>query len=413
MNYSSSIIRGNGGPLLLLSMRRLSNLVAYSMLYEFEDIVTDITGADRIEVDNPEALEFSRRAYKLIRKASGSATLAQKLAPPPSVIRLDRQYDLFFPVFNHPHELHALAAVPNWRDHCRVGICYINEVWVHLLPEYLLEQLSRFDHIFLAMHHAVDAVARITGRPCSQLPLAADVARFSPWPAPLVRNIDVCNVGRRSALTHEVLLRLGADRRIFYYYDTYAGSADKDKRQRTFRVDQPAQHRLLMANVLQRSRYYIANRARFNESGYPEIHQESSGRFYEGIAAGTVILGSPPDTPEFRRQFNWPDAVIHIPSDHPGIEDTLNDLDREPERLSRIHRENTRHAALRHDWVYRLEDVFRQAGIAPTEGMLRRKQLLQELGGQIIRAAPDIQRPAGSSVRLLRPSNSVPPAALE
>ena len=40
---------GTGGPVLLLSMRKLADLVAYSLAYEFEDTVAELTGADRVD----------------------------------------------------------------------------------------------------------------------------------------------------------------------------------------------------------------------------------------------------------------------------------------------------------------------------------------------------------------------------
>jgi hypothetical protein len=52
-------------------------------------------------------------------------------------------------VFSHTYELYSLATIPNWRQRCRKAACFITEVWSGLLPEYLLELLSAFDHIFL------------------------------------------------------------------------------------------------------------------------------------------------------------------------------------------------------------------------------------------------------------------------
>jgi hypothetical protein len=46
---------------------------------------------------------------------------------------------------------------------------------------------------------------------------------------------------------------------------------------------------------------------------------EIPARFYEGAAAGTVMIGEAPGTEEFKRQFDWPDAVIHMPFDSPDI----------------------------------------------------------------------------------------------
>ena len=363
-------------------MRRVADLVAFCAQYEFEDVIAEVTGADRVEVDDEPALELSRRIYKLVRLGMRSQRLARTLAPRASTVRLERDYELFFPVFNHTHELYALRAVPAWRARSRFAACFITEVWAHLLPGYLLELLSQFDHIFIGTRHCVSDVARITGRPCSYLPQAADVLRFSPWPNLPPRDIDVCNIGRRSAVTHEALIKLAASRKIFYYFDTFAGSSGRDHKQRTFRVADPRQHRLLLASLLQRSRYFLANRSRVNEPEHTGGHEEIAGRFYEGAAAGAVMLGEPPNAEQFRSQFGWPDAVIRIPFDCPDIERMLAGLDADPPRLARIRHENARQAASQHDWIHRLESVFRTLGLERTPAMSERRQRLEELAAR-------------------------------
>ncbi len=364
---------------LQLSMRRAHDLVAFCLSYEFEDVVAQLTAADRVDVVDFPAVERVRRMYKIARLASGSKRLARAMAPGVSQAPLTRDYDLFFPIFNHPFELFALAAVPDWRARCRVSACFVSELWADDLPEYLLELLSSFDHVFLGVQDAVGAVSRIIGKPCTYLPLATDVLLFAPSPS-LPRNIDVCNVGRRSPVTHAALIRLARERRIFYYYDTIHARGHHD-RQITFRVNDPAEHRLLLANLIQRSRYFVANRARVNEPEGGASKQEISARFYEGIAAGAVLIGEEPRSEEFRRQFDWPDAVVHLPFDSPDVGEVLAGLDADPARLERVHRENVRQAARRHDWLYRLRTVFDAAGIPPTEAMQARHDRLMALSG--------------------------------
>ena len=69
------------GKVLLLSQRRISDLVAYCLAYEFEDTFAAVTDAHRIDATDLSALEFSRRLYKLARLASGSPGLARRLPP--------------------------------------------------------------------------------------------------------------------------------------------------------------------------------------------------------------------------------------------------------------------------------------------------------------------------------------------
>src|SRR5262245_37864879 len=340
---------GLQAEVLLLSQRRIADLVAYSLAYEFEDTFAAVTGAQRIDATGLPSLEFSRRAYKLVRLASGSPRVARWLAPyPRNKVILERNFELFFPVFSHTYELYSLEIITNWRERCRKAACFITEVWSDMLPAYLLELLSSFDHIFVGLHHCVQEVERLTGRPCTYLPLAVDVLRFAPASIDQPRPIDVCNIGRRSPVTHQALLEAAQS---FYYYDTVAASG-ADLKQRTFRVDSPQEHRRMLATILKHSRYYIVNRSHINSPMFTAGRDEISARFYEGAAAGTVMVGEAPRTEEFKRQFDWPDAVIHIPFDSPDIGLILADLNSDPERLRAVRRNNAREAALRHEWMH-------------------------------------------------------------
>lgn len=370
------------GDVLLLSQRRVADLVAFCLAYEFEDTLAAVTDAERIDVTNLRALEFSRRAYKLARMASGSATLARGLAPLLNgKVTLDREYQLFFPMFSNVHELYSLAMIPNWRKRCRKAACFITEVWSDVLPEYLLELLSEFDHIFIGFNHSVDSVARITGRPCTYLPLAVDVLRFAPVSIDKPRPIDVCNVGRRSSITHRALLELAERDQRFYYYDTVAASG-ADLKHRTFRVDNPQEHRCLLATILKNSQYYFANRSYVNKPEFTAGRDEISARFYEGAAAGAIMIGEAPRTDVFKQQFDWPDAVIHVPFDSPDIGSILADLGDQPQRLRKARCNNVGEAALRHDWLHRIEVVLSILGLDPTEGMRLRAERLDRVASQ-------------------------------
>jgi hypothetical protein len=297
---------------------------------------------------------------------------------------LERDFELFFAVFSHTYPLYSLATIPNWRQRCRKAACFITEIWSDLGQEYLLELLSAFDHVFLGSYHGVQDMARVTGRPCTYLPLAVDVPRFTPASLNQPRPIGVCNIGRRSPVTHQALLEEAERQQSFYYYDTVAASG-ADMKQRTFRVDSPHEHRRMLATILKHSCYYIANRSYVNEPEFGTGREEMSARFYEGAAAGTVMIGEAPRTEEFKRQFDWPDAVIHVPFDSPDIGRILADLDRDSERLRAIRRNNVREAALRHDWLHRIQVVFDVLGLAPTDGMRARAQRLDQIASRVDR----------------------------
>lgn len=367
---------------LMLSERKVGKLVAYCLAYELEDTLEAITDARRIDATDARALDFTRRAYRVARKITGSSATALRYTPQPrNKVLLGQDYDLFFPVFNHVFELHALLMLSNWRARCRKACCFITESWTEMLPQYLVELLSEFDHIFLGMRNAVDDVARLTGRPCSYLPLAVDVLSFAPVSVEQPRPISVCNIGRRSAVTHQALLADAEKSHAFYYYDTVAASGS-DMKDRTFRVDNAREHRRMLANLLKRSNFFFANRSYVDRPEFTGDREEFSARFYEGAAAGVVMIGEAPRTDEFRRQFDWDDAVIHVPFDSPDIGSRLAELNADPDRLRRLRRTNVREAAKRHDWLHRLRVAFDVLDFEPTEAMRVREKRLNTLAAE-------------------------------
>jgi len=364
-----------GGPVLLLSMRRIADVVGYSAMYEFEDLVQELLGADRAAPRAPEPLELARRAYKLTRSVTRSGRVAELLRPRLGSAPVGGEYDLFLAVFNHPHELFNLHALSGWRERCRFAVVYICEAWEARLPEYLLELLQPFDHVFLGVDGAREAVSRLVGRPCTYLPMGVDALRFAPPSVSAVRLIDVCGIGRRSPVTHRALMEMARREGLFYFYDTILRSGRDGAM--TFRVIDAAEHRLLYSNLLKRSRYFIANRAWADQPELTRGKDEIAARFYEGAAAGAVMLGEPPDTDDFRSQFGWEDAVVRTPFHAVDIAETIHALDRDPARTERIRTAGVVQSLLRHDWSERLERIVRVAGLQPTAAMRARAERLR------------------------------------
>jgi len=367
---------------LLLSMRKVSDLVGYCALYELEDLMADMLGSGIGYVTNDLSVSLARKMYKAVRLLSGSRRLADTTGTVIPSITLPRQYELFFPVFNHIFEVFALNALADWRKRCDQAVCYLGEAWTSELPLYLVEQLRAFDHIFVGVAGATEELSRLSGRPCSYLPRAVDALKFCPYPGEPERSIDVCGIGRRSSITHQALLAYAQRGTRFYYYDTLqvrSGSVNSI----SYGVTDAAEHRLLLSNLLKRSRYFIANRAFADRPALTQGQEEISGRYYEGAAAGAVMLGLPPNSDGFRRQFDWEGAIIPTEFHAPDIAKTIAQLDSDPARLARIRKGSVVNSLLRHDWVYRLRTILEVLGRPPTPRMLEREQQLAALAASV------------------------------
>ncbi len=369
-------------------MREIADLVAFCCLYEFEDVISEIDAVDIFKPASYDDIQFSRKIYKLAKYLTKSSRIANFIVPIKKPVILQKDYQLFFPIFNSPFELFALPYLQNWRNKSQKAVCYIAEVWQENIPtcKYLLELLKDFDHIFLSVSNMTEEIAKITGRPCTYLPPGVDALKFSPYPLNPHRSIDVCSLGRRSSITHKALLDIAQQRKFFYYHDTVKikdpQMKNNDKHQ-TFRVNNPQEHRNVLANIIKRSRYFIANRANANEPYLTKGKEEIGYRFFEGAAAGSIMIGDPPKTEKFQQYFDWEDSVIEIPFDAPNIGDIIAELDAQPKRLERIRRDNVMNSLLRHDWVHRLRTVFEAVDLKPTENMLLREAKLKALANKI------------------------------
>ena len=233
--------------------------------------------------------------------------------------------------------------------------------------------LSQFDYVILNCFASVQPMQDLIKRPCLYVPPGIDAIKFCPYPNPPLRPVDVYSIGRKSKVTHKALLKMAEQKRIFYLYDTII-------RKETAR---PAEHRSLIANIAKRSRYFLVNPAkidrRFETCGQNEI----GFRYFEGAAAGTIMIGEHPKTEVFREHFGWPDSVIHVPFDTPDISDILAKLDSQPERLQEARKNNIVQSLLRHDWAYRWSTILNIAGLKPSAALTDRLEHLTRLAEEI------------------------------
>jgi hypothetical protein len=288
-------------------------------------------------------------------------------------VRLTGEYDLLVVMCQTYWDFLFVNAIEGWRDHCRTSVCWLDELWAANLPRYRywLPSLRRFDHVVLGMHGTVGPLAEMLGRPCHYVPGGVDAIRFTPLPRPPDRVIDFYSVGRKVEAVHRALLELAARGDRFYVHDTlHTGeSSTPDHRE----------HRELYASTAKRSRFFLVAPGKVNVPEETRAQAEVGFRYYEGAAAGAVMVGQAPDCAPFREMFDWPDAVVPVREDGADVADVVERLSADPARLRRIADRNTREALLRHDWVYRWRRILEIAGLPPGPRMEARERRLAGL----------------------------------
>ena len=355
---------------LMFSQRNIfPNALFRCPLYEFEDLICDL---DAVDLVAPQMNAAGRR-HVFARKVKFHADI--RIDPGVQAVRFDKDYELFLAICGAPGDLLAIDALPDWKGHCRTSICLMDEIWVKQLHDFrhFLKILKRFDVVVMYYSQTAKPLSEILDRPCVFMPPGVDVLRFSPYPDLPRRVVDVYSIGRRASVTHDTLMRMVDDEGIFYVYDTFAGD----------QALKSADHRKLFANVARRSRYFIVNPGLIDRPDKRGDQIEVSNRYFEGSAAGTVMIGERPTNEAFKELFDWPDAVIQMSFNSPKIGEMIRELDGQPERVDRIRRTNVAQAMLRHDWAYRWESMLKVAGLEPLPALTARQQRLKYLADTV------------------------------
>jgi Glycosyl transferases group 1 len=351
---------------LILSLRNIFgptlNRCAH---YEFEDLICEI---DSAELWAPELNPFGRRSSFATRVAYHAPVI---LNPGLSRLPITGPYDLFFTICAFPHDLIMFNAIGDLKDICKTSICLLDELWIKEMTKnrHFLSILSKFDAVLLYQTQGVKKLSERIGRRCLYFPPAVDSILFCPYPDRPERSIDVYSIGRRSSMTHQKLLDMARRNDFFYLYDSIRGHQAINWKE----------HRALFANVAKRSRYFIVNPAKIDDPHETGQQSEFGYRYFDGAAAGAIMIGERPSNEIFAELFDWPDAVIRLPWDSSQIDDLIKELDWDPDRQEEIRRTNVVQALLRHDWVYRWETILEIAGLEPMQATLQRKDRLRKL----------------------------------
>lgn len=355
----------------VFSQRSLHGLVSRCPDYEFEDAVCTF---DEVDLLTPRPSTLFPVGQKVANRLARHASISS-FNPGVRKMRLKKNYDLFIMKCLFLSDLLSLNSLEGWRKRCRTAVCWLVESWageLHKLKGHL-KILSKFDYIILHCSDSVQPMEDMIRRPCFYVPPGVDAIQFCPYPDPPVRCIDVYNLGRRSLVTHQALLKMAEQKQIFYIYDTI----------NRLDTSHPRQHRSLIANFAKRSRYFFANAGKIDRPSETHKQGEIGPRFFEGAAAGAVMLGDYPQNEAFKNNFDWPDAVIKVPFHSPDIAEILGDLDSQPERLEEIRRNNVVQSLLRHDWVYRWRTILDIVGLEPGPALDARENRLKKLAKDI------------------------------
>lgn len=214
-------------------------------------------------------------------------------------------------------------------------------------PHYLKQPpLAKLDHLFVIGSQLAEQIRSLYSTNVSWLPLGINTLPWGNYSNN--RSIDLMGYGRMNETVHARLQqhfnRADSDR--MYFHSTFTCTD----------VRNPKEHIALQIKLLKRSKinlcFEVSNIHRFLGRS-PLLY-----RWLEGWAAGSAIVGTRPRDPEVAALMDWPDSTLELPPDAeewiPFLESLLDD----EAKLAEISHRNYRECRLRHDWRYRLRDLF-------------------------------------------------------
>lgn len=362
----------------ILSLREVNRHVSRSNGYDFEDVIA--REIDSAELVTPhQAGRPAHLALKAMSWLDAHRLPAPRLGFDGLATAVGEEVDLFF---FHPailQDLRYLTAVKGWRERSRVAVCWFQELWLKELPrlDAFADLLNRFDHVISPFHHTTAALADRLSVPVSYLPWGVSTDLFCPFPAPPRRVIDLCRVGKVDAATDTDLIGQVDRTGGYYYYETATGRVE---------AESFAAHRRNYAGMLKRSKYFLTYMAKRALSQHRGVQEEFGLRYFEGAAAGTVMLGDVVANPAFAEGFGWTDSVIPSAYGSREVPVLVERLEADPARVAAIRRRNVTEALARHDHLHRWERVLDFVGLQPLPGLDTRRARLADLAAMAARA---------------------------
>jgi len=225
--------------------------------------------------------------------------------------------------------------------------------------------LSLIDHLYVISADLAEKVQDLFSVKTSVLPLGVDTTLFEPLRGD--RGIDIIGYGRINQQVHKTLQKHfnGSDCEQIYFHSTFDALDVFDVRE----------HISLYSKMLSRSKvslcFEASDLARFSGTS-PLLY-----RWFEGWAAGCAIVGRKPFGKEVSELLDWPDSTIEIPESSDEWIPFFEALLADQRRLSEISKRNYIECRLRHDWRYRIRDLFQQQNIPLPETLTLQIQQLQ------------------------------------
>ena len=275
--------------------------------------------------------------------------------------------DLLLVVARNPSDLRMVRALPDARKRFRQIVGYV-------IDSYFLEAYGRwagqYDHVFSTSEEGAELLRRKFGVSSSVLRQGFDCLRWANTDAG--RSIDVIGFGRQPDSYHQRFqAEFHTDRsKVLYLHSplgVHTGPGVYTERPMLLKLLQRAKISLAFHMMVDP----IGNRPR--DAGFV------TSRWLESLGTGCVVVGKRPVGVMADEMFPWPNATIEVPDDPARAVALITELLEDPGFIADTRARNVAEMCRRHDWRYRIRDIYKHLQLPEPELLKRELQALDSL----------------------------------
>jgi hypothetical protein len=254
--------------------------------------------------------------------------------------------ELLLVVAHSPGDLRMLSSLTNARKRFRYIAGYVIDSY---FTEDFGSSVKAYDHIFSTTQEGADEVRNRFKVSSSVLRQGFDCLNWACSDSD--RCIDLIGFGRQPASYHL------AFQRAFHTHESpllYLHSPIG-----TLTGEAVWRERPMLLKLLQRSNISLAFHLLVEPaSDRPKSPNFVTSRWFESLASGCIIVGKRPPGAMANELFSWPNALIELPDEPDKAVAMIQNLASDARFVQTTRRRNIIEMLERHDWRYRLRDIY-------------------------------------------------------
>jgi glycosyl transferase family 1 len=359
-----SLAVGKDGTVLL--SRRNPPFAGWVAIDEFEDLFRRFSGGRIVCAE-----------HRSIRTVIGR-TKSRVFGP---FLKVDEQDggELLLVVAREPSDLRMIRALPNARKRFRRIVGYVIDSY---FAEAFERSASHYDHVFSTTEEGAELLRSRYGVSSSVLRQGFDCLRWANAEAD--RSIDVIGFGRQPESYHRRFQAAfhTCDSKVLYLHSPIGTRTGAD-----VYTERP-----MMLKLLQRAKISLAFHLLVEPVGQrPRAASFVTSRWLESLGAGCLVVGKKPPGVMAQDMFPWPNALIDLPDDPSRAVEFITSLLSEPNFISETRSRNVAEMCRRHDWRYRIRDIYQELQLPLPDSLKLELQALAAVGLPLLRDSAGIR----------------------